>query len=58
MQGEQCRVWVALLRLPEPYDTDVVMSWNEANIQPEQKQKEAFAKLIQSVEFVDIDFMK
>ena len=56
MQGN-VRVWMALMRLPAPHDTDVVMSWNETRPGPEEASKERFQKLIASVEWHDIDFM-
>ena len=58
MQGS-VRVWMALMRLESPYDTDVVMTWNETKPTSEtlESSKEAFQKLIVSVEWNDIDFM-
>lgn len=56
----QCRVWVALVRLAQGFDSDIVISWNQVSFAEKSldDSKETFKKILQSIEWKDIAFIK
>lgn len=52
-------VWIALIRLDDPYDTDVVVSWNEspASTTSIEKSLQSFQALLASIRWNDISFI-